>query len=170
MINHLPSGRSIDLVDMTTIRGQFVAVQRLPTSLGLRTEFHVGIDIASVARIGSMAHRYSNAVLNRVFTLDELRAFDGHPGRERYLSICFAAKEAVGKALACGMVGIEWSDIEAAVKGTQLTIRLRGSAAEIADRLGVKEFAASWMEIAGESVIVLVIAQSREGDFGRGPA
>jgi len=155
---------------MATIRGQFVAVQRLPAGLGLRTEFHVGIDIASVARIGSIAHRYDNAVLTRVFTVDELRAFDGQPGGERYLSICFAAKEAVGKALGCGMVGIEWSDIEAAVRGNQITVRLRGAAAEIANRLGVKEFAASWIEILGEWVIVLVIAQSREGEFDRGSA
>ena len=92
-----------------------------------------------------MVERYSDDVLGHVFTTGELAAARARPRRRRLdLTVCFAAKEAVGKALGVGLGGIDWTDVESAVSPARLAVSLSGAAARRARLMGSAEVAASW--------------------------
>ena len=116
----------------------------------------IGVDLASIEAVRRMLERYSNGELGLVFTAGELcrgRA-DAHPAR--HLAVCFGAKEAVGKALRCGMAGMGWTDVEATVEGTRLSVALREDAMRRAASLRAHGVVASWSQFGAELVVVTV--------------
>lgn len=118
----------------------------------------VGTDLVGVERTGSWVRRY-RPELGYVFTEYERRRADAHPHPERLYAVCFGAKEAVGKALACGLAGMEWTDVEADVTPRGLALRLRGSAAARAAERGVARWCASWSR-AGDLVLVCAVGST----------
>ncbi len=68
-----------------------------------------GIDLVEIERLENLKPEIRTRFCQRVFTMQEL-AYAG--GRLERLAAMFAAKEAVAKALGCGIGPIHWKDIE----------------------------------------------------------
>jgi holo-[acyl-carrier protein] synthase len=117
----------------------------------------IGIDIASVERITQLINRYDRATLNLLFTFDEIDLCQSAQNSYQKFAVCFAAKEAVGKALGTGLAGIDWHEIEAIVSDFQLNINLYGKAKLQANRLGYTNYLASWSS-CNDYVLVHVLA------------
>ena len=62
--------------------------------------------------------------LGLLFTRGEREAADRAREPHRHYAVCFAAKEAVGKALGVGLGGIDWPDVETVIEGPSLRLRL----------------------------------------------
>jgi holo-[acyl-carrier protein] synthase len=92
----------------------------------------VGTDIIEIYRIEQAVLNWQDSFLRRIYTKAELQSCHN---RASSLAACFAAKEAVMKALGTGTRGISWQDIEILpnTQGTpvvQLHIRARNKAKE----------------------------------------
>ncbi len=122
-----------------------------------KMEMGIGIDIASVDRITQLIDRYDRETLSLLFTLGEINRSHSAKSPYQHFAVCFATKEAVGKALGTGLAGIDWHDIEAVVSDFQLTIKLYGKAKLQAAKLGFTNWVASWSS-CNDYVLVHVIA------------
>lgn len=126
----------------------------------------IGLDAARVDRFERLVARYGERFLRRVYTEEERRAAGAGPERYRRLAARFAAKEAALKALGTGLAaGIRWRDVEVVRSpGRPPTLRLHGSAAEVARRRGARRFHVS-LSHDGPYALAVVVA---EGDAGAG--
>lgn len=68
-----------------------------------------GVDLVEIARIRDAIERHGERFVSRVFTNNEQR---DSGGRAASLAARFAAKEAVAKALGCGIGAVSWLEIE----------------------------------------------------------
>ncbi|MEM9809358.1 MAG: holo-ACP synthase [Cyanobacteria bacterium P01_D01_bin.56] len=118
----------------------------------------VGIDIATVHRIARLVDRYDLATLNLLFTPREIEFCQSANAPYQFYAICFAAKEAVGKALGTGLAGIGWNQIESNLAHGELSVYLHGEARIQAKTLGLREWLANWFHW-DEHVLVHVLAQ-----------
>lgn len=117
----------------------------------------LGIDIAPIPRIASLIKRYDRETLSLLFTLGELDRCQSSSHPHRSFAVCFATKEAVGKALGTGLVGISWNEIEANLTQDRLTIHLHGDASIQAKRCSIQTWLATWCHW-DEHVLVHVLA------------
>ncbi len=94
-----------------------------------------GVDIISLARFARALERSGQPFLQRIFTPSEIALC---AGRTESLAARFAAKEAVAKALGCGIGPISWQEIEIlrAPNGAP-RLQLHGAAREKALELGL---------------------------------
>ncbi len=69
----------------------------------------VGADLVEIRRVAALIERYSARFTDRVFTARELAA---SAGRVESLAARWAAKEAVAKALGCGIGQVAFREIE----------------------------------------------------------
>ncbi|MGF2037466.1 MAG: holo-ACP synthase [Nostoc sp. CmiVER01] len=118
----------------------------------------LGIDITSIQRITRLIDRYDRETLNLLFTLGEIDRCQAANNPQQHYAICFATKEAVGKALGTGLAGIGWNEIEVDITHNKLIINLQGEASIQAKQQGIKEFLASWC-YWDQHVLVQVLAQ-----------
>jgi holo-[acyl-carrier protein] synthase len=118
----------------------------------------IGIDIASIHRIARLIDRYDGEILNLLFTPSEIDCCRAASNPYLSYAVCFATKEAVGKALGTGLAGIDWNEIEVNIAERKLTILLHGQASVQASRCGVREWLASWFHW-DQHVLVHVLAQ-----------
>ncbi len=100
-----------------------------------------GVDIVSVERIDRAIAQWQDSFLNRIFTEKEMACCDGNVSR---LAVRFAAKEAVMKAMDCGMFDIGWRDIEilSQTNGKPF-INLLGRSKIKANEMGINELSVS---------------------------
>ncbi|WP_299025552.1 holo-ACP synthase [uncultured Thermanaerothrix sp.] len=100
-----------------------------------------GIDLVEIERLERLDPQIRQRFLRRVFTMQEL---DDAQDDLTVLAGRFAAKEAVAKALGCGIGPISWQDIEVqrGPEGQPL-LHLRGRAAERAAALNLREWSIS---------------------------
>ena len=113
----------------------------------------LGIDIAEVARVKAAIERHGETFLRRVYTPKEQEYCERFKNKyERYAGR-FAAKEAAMKALGTGWSrGIRWVDVEVSrEKGGRPTMKLAGEAANVADRLSVKNIVLSITHTADQA-------------------
>jgi len=68
-----------------------------------------GIDLIEIERVAAALSRYGDRFLRRIFTQQEIHDSQNKP---ESLATRFAAKEAVSKALGCGIGEVGWLDIE----------------------------------------------------------
>jgi holo-[acyl-carrier protein] synthase len=122
-----------------------------------KMEMGIGIDIASIDRITQLIDRYDRETLSLLFTLGEINRSQSARNPYQHFAVCFATKEAMGKALGTGLEGIDWHEIEAIVSDFQLTIKLYGKAKLQATKLGFTNWIASW-STCNDYVLVQVIA------------
>lgn len=121
-----------------------------------------GVDILHVPRVLDALTRHGDRFLARVYTQAER---DYCRGRAPELAARFAAKEAVAKALGVGMrvlsrQGIGWHEVEVERDGLgKPHIRLSGSAAERAARLGLTQWSVS-LAHEREYAIAFVVASA----------
>jgi holo-[acyl-carrier protein] synthase len=100
----------------------------------------LGLDISEIDRIEAALTRHGSAILQRLYTPEEVAYCESHKNKfERYAGR-FAAKEAAMKALGTGWRrGVRWRDIEVVRQSSgKPTLRLAGVAMRIADSMGVK--------------------------------
>jgi holo-[acyl-carrier protein] synthase len=113
-----------------------------------------GVDLIEIARIDDVVARHGSHYLERVYTTAELE----HCGkRAESLAGRFAAKEAVAKALGCGIGEVNWTDIE--VLGDEQNapvLTLHGAARKKADDLGLANWSVSISHSQSHSVAMVV--------------
>jgi len=118
-----------------------------------------GVDIIEVSRIDEAILRHGAYFFNRLFTPQELIDADGQTPA---LAARFAAKEAVSKALGCGIGDVGWKDIEILRNHRRCPrIVLHGAAQRLAQQLGLKHWAVS-LSHTHEHALAVVIATGDE--------
>lgn len=93
-----------------------------------------GIDLVEIERFKQLKPEILERFYRRVFTPGEIEHIGGSFERAAGL---FAAKEAIVKALGCGIGPVSWQEVEILhnAEGNPLT-QLHGAAADLADNLG----------------------------------
>jgi holo-[acyl-carrier protein] synthase len=100
----------------------------------------LGLDISEIDRIEAALLRHGPAIIERLFTPEEVAYCESHKNKfERYAGR-FAAKEAGMKALGTGWRrGIRWRDLEVVRQPSgKPTLRLAGVALQIGESMSVK--------------------------------
>jgi holo-[acyl-carrier protein] synthase len=92
----------------------------------------VGVDLIEIGRIQRAMER--RGFRERVFTEVERAYCDGRPNPAQHYAARFAGKEAIGKALGCG-VEWRWRDVEIAGR-PKPDVRLAGWTRSFAERVG----------------------------------
>ena len=113
-----------------------------------------GVDLIEIGRIEEVIARHGKRYLERVYTPAELAQF-GHVTES--LAGRFAAKEAVAKALGCGIGVITWKQIE--VLGDEQNapvLKLYGAAADRARELGLESWSVSISHSMSQAVAFVV--------------
>jgi holo-[acyl-carrier protein] synthase len=113
-----------------------------------------GVDIIEIERVAAVIDRHGQRYLERVFTPGE-RELCGK--RVESLAARFAAKEAVSKALGCGIGEVSFQDIEVLQdeRGAPV-LNLIGPAAERAAELGLNQWSLSLSHSAGHAIAMVV--------------
>ncbi len=113
-----------------------------------------GVDLIEIARIGDAVSRHGKRYLERIYTPAEL-ALCGK--RIESLAGRFAAKEAVAKALGCGIGDVAWKEIE--ILGDEQNapaLRLHGKAAQKSDELALSNWSVSLSHSQSHTVAFVV--------------
>jgi holo-[acyl-carrier protein] synthase len=104
----------------------------------------VGIDLVRIRRIRRAYRRRPARFLNRIFTEKEIALLKSKTNPFPSMAARFAAKEAVAKALGCGIGRIGWRDLEILpAAGGRPVVFLQGAAQSLAKKQGVKGVAIS---------------------------
>ena len=124
-------------------------------------QLKTGIDLIEVERFRVQKPELRQRFIDRVYTEKE-KAYCGD--NDQHLAGRFAAKEAVAKALGCGIGEVSWQEIE--ILNDELgapVLHLHGKAAERAETLGLsvwsvsithlKEYAAATAAALGELIV-----------------
>jgi len=123
-----------------------------------------GVDMVEISRIRSVAERYGERFLRRIYTEGEAIYCRG---RMPQLASRFAAKEAVMKALGTGVRGVKWRDIEVVRQtGGPPMIVLHGTARARAKRLGIDCLVVS-LTHSKDYAMAFVVGQSIAGNNER---
>jgi holo-[acyl-carrier protein] synthase len=114
-----------------------------------------GVDLIEIARLAQTLARHGARAYQRFFTAQERADCED---RAASLAARFAAKEAVAKALGCGIGEVGWKEIEIVRNANgQPELRLRGAALARAEQLGLRDWAIS-LSHTHEHAIAFVIA------------
>lgn len=98
----------------------------------------IGTDIIEIARVKQAVDARGERFLSRVFTPEEVAFCRNRKNPYPGLAVRFAAKEAVLKALGCGLRGVNWLQAAVVREDGPPEVVLTGQAARIAAELGVK--------------------------------
>jgi holo-[acyl-carrier protein] synthase len=114
-----------------------------------------GVDLIEIDRIREVVARHGRRYLERIYTPAEI---EQSGKRAESLAARFAAKEAVAKALGCGIGQVSWLEIE--ILNDDLgapSLTLHRSAAEKAAQMGLTEWSLS-LSHSQSHAIALVVA------------
>lgn len=100
-----------------------------------------GVDLIEIDRLEKAVLRHGQRFLNRVYTPAELAEAGANKAS---LAARFAAKEAVAKALGCGIGPVSWREIEIRRDPARKPIlHLHGAAAQLALESGLQNWSIS---------------------------
>ena len=117
---------------------------------------HSGVDLIEIERIAAAVSRHGERFLQRVFTPGELELCGGNHAS---LAARFAAKEAVAKALGCGIGEVQWCEIEILRDGRGAPVLiLHGAAQRLADELGLHTWSLSISHSRSHAIAFVVAA------------
>ena len=116
----------------------------------------VGIDVIEIERVAAALERYAG-FRERVFTEAERAYCDSRARPAQHYAARFAAKEAVGKALGCG-VYFTWLEIEVAGR-PKPGVRLAGKTAAWAERVRAGRIDLSMTHSKGIAAAVCVVEE-----------
>ncbi|MGM0651561.1 MAG: holo-ACP synthase [Bacillota bacterium] len=95
----------------------------------------IGVDLVSVDRITRVCKKFPERFINRIFTENEKKQFEARGSSMQSLASRFAAKEAVLKAIGCGIGPATMKEVEIiSLSGKQPATRLHGSASFLAGK------------------------------------
>ena len=117
----------------------------------------IGIDIIEIDRIRQAIIK-NNKFIDRIFTVNEKKTFEGRNHSPQTIAGYFAAKEAVSKALGTGMKNIQWRDIE--ILNDSLgkpCVRLYNNAEDLAYSMNIDKILVS-ISHSRENAIALAMA------------
>ena len=120
----------------------------------------LGMDLASLPRVGNCLERFGDHFCRRVLTGAERELLPESPGaRAAFVAGRFAAKEAAVKALGTGFAeGVSMRDVEVLrLPSGRPELRFSGAAARRAEELGVKAVHVSLTherDVAGAVVVL----------------
>ncbi|KNE78780.1 MULTISPECIES: holo-ACP synthase [Streptomyces] len=115
----------------------------------------VGIDVAEIDRFAEALAR-TPALADRLFVDHELTLPSGERRGVASLAARFAAKEALAKALGAPR-GLSWTDAEVVTESNgRPTLRVKGTVAACAARLGVTGWHVSLSHDAGVASAVVI--------------
>lgn len=115
-----------------------------------------GIDLVRVERLAELDPAIRARFIRRVFTPAEQAQADG---RDESLAGLFAAKEAVSKALGCGIGQISWQEIEILRESSgEPRLILHGAAKTLADQKGLLQWSVSITHEGGMAAAVALAA------------
>jgi len=104
----------------------------------------VGIDLVKISRIARAYRRRPDRFLNRIFSRREVELLQRKKKPLASMAARFAAKEAVSKALGCGIGTVSWKDMEILfLEGGRPVVLLSGAAARWAEAHGIGGVAVS---------------------------
>lgn len=118
--------------------------------MNLRT----GVDLIEISRVGEVIARHGKHYLERIYTPAELEQCGK---RTESLAGRFAAKEAVAKALGCGIGEVGWKEIE--ILGDEQNapaLRLHGAAEKKAKELGLTNWSVSISHSMSHAIAIAV--------------
>lgn len=93
----------------------------------------VGLDLVSISRIERIMQRYPERFLERVLSPEERPVFEGKGARPETLAAAFAAKEAVLKAIGCGIGPAALNEVTVLTRsGCRPLVKLGGEAKRLA--------------------------------------
>ena len=97
----------------------------------------IGVDVVDVDRMKFALER-TPRIRQRLFTQDEIAYCEKYRFAERHYAGRWAAKEAVTKALGCGL--IQWNGVEVVRRPRRAPfVRISGKIKSFADMVGVRE-------------------------------
>ncbi len=104
-----------------------------------------GVDLAEVPRIRASIERFGAKFVDRVYTQAEIAYVERKANKYERYAARFAAKEAGMKAIGTGWRhGVTWQDFEVSnLPSGRPTLKLRGVAAQVAEKLGVRTISLS---------------------------
>ncbi len=115
-----------------------------------------GIDLIEIKRIRMALEKHGERFLERIFTPAEIAECRG---RAEALAACFAAKEAIVKALGTGIGPVGWTDVETLHhESGEPYVILHGRARNIAEVLGLTQWAISQSHSQEMATAVVVAA------------
>jgi holo-[acyl-carrier protein] synthase len=120
----------------------------------MKMKLATGVDLIEIARIEEVVSRHGKHYLERIYTPAELEQCGR---RAESLAGRFAAKEAVAKALGCGIGDVQWKEIE--VLGDEQNapgLTLHGSALQKAKEFGLETWSVSISHSQSHSVAFAV--------------
>ncbi len=117
-----------------------------------------GVDLVEIDRLEGIIHRYGQQFLDRIYTPQELAEAGASLAS---LAARFAAKEAVSKALGCGIGKVAWKEIEV-LRGPerQPLLNLHGAASDLAAELGLDNWSISLSHTRIHAVAFVVASGS----------
>lgn len=119
-----------------------------------------GVDLCEVARVRkALESEHGQRFKERVFTAREIAYAERRSKPYERFAARFAAKEAGMKALGTGWRGgIAWHDFEVAnLSSGKPTLQLHGKAAQIAEKLGVRNIALSLSHTAEQAIAIVTM-------------
>jgi holo-[acyl-carrier protein] synthase len=118
-----------------------------------------GVDLCEVGRMQEAIERHGQRILNRVFTEREIAYSERKANRFERYAARFAAKEAGMKALGTGWrAGLGWRDLEVTnLPSGRPTLTLHGRAAEIAQKLAVRNISLSLTHTAEQAMALVIL-------------
>jgi holo-[acyl-carrier protein] synthase len=118
-----------------------------------------GVDLCEVSRIESAIARHGRRFVERVYTEREIAYAEPKANRYERYAARFAAKEAGMKALGTGWRrGLTWRDLEVTnFASGRPALTFHGKAAEIAERLGVRNVSLSITHTAGQAMAMVIL-------------
>ena len=113
-----------------------------------------GVDLIDIERIREAIERHGERLVARIFTEAEQRDCGG---RISSLAARFAAKEAVSKALGCGIGDVSWLDIEIRSDENKAPyLVLHGEGEKLAKQLGLSNWSVSLSHTESQAIAFVV--------------
>jgi holo-[acyl-carrier protein] synthase len=118
-----------------------------------------GVDLCEVHRIRASVERFGRRFLDRIFTEREIAYAESKANKYERFAARFAAKEAGMKAIGTGWRGgIRWRDFEVAnLPSGRPTLRFHGRAAEVAEKLSVRNVALSITHTSEQALAIVTL-------------
>lgn len=104
----------------------------------------VGVDLVAINRIERILQRYPERFLRRVLSAEEIAVFEKKGARPETLAAAFAAKEAVLKAIGCGIGPAALNEVTVlAAPGCRPLVKLSGEAKRLAAENNIADITVS---------------------------